>query len=109
MDDLKKLIEDTLEIPCKLESESITYPAATIGDYYDSPALFGDGMCTAETSSISIGLWYMDRAGRDSAVKKLKKVLPDAGYTAPTAHKYFDTAARVFRATLDTEKLIKEE
>jgi exonuclease VII large subunit len=31
-----------------------------------------------------------------------------AGYTMPTVHRYFDTSARVFRATLDTEKLLKE-
>jgi hypothetical protein len=69
MDDLKELIENTLNIPCRMESESIMFPAATIGDYLDSPALFGDGICTAETTSISIGLWYRDRTARDKAVK----------------------------------------
>ena len=109
MDELKKLIEEILEIPVFDESESIVYPSVTIGDYLESPALFGDGICSAETSSISIGLWYLKRTDRDIAVKKLKKVLTDAGYTAPTVHRYFDTTARVFRATLDTEILIREE
>ena len=108
-EELKKLIEDALNIPVYDESESITYPAATIGDYLESPELFGDGECVAETSSISIGLWYENRTARNEAVKLLKPALAAAGYTAPTVHKYFDTMARVHRATLTTEKLIKEE
>lgn len=110
MDDmLKKLIEETLDIPCKLESESILYPAATIGDYLESPELFGDGECAEESASISINLWYLDRTARDEAAKTLKKALVAAGYTAPTVHKYFDTQSRTFRAVLDTEKILKEE
>lgn len=108
-DELKELIETILNIPCKLDSESIVYPAATINSFLDSPELFGDGKCTAEISSISIGLWYLDRMARNEAVKLLKPALEAAGYTAPTVHKYFDTTARVHRATLTTEKLIKEE
>lgn len=108
-DELETLIKNALNIPVFDESESIVYPAATIGDYLESPELFGDGKCTAETSSISIGLWYLDRIARNEAVKLLKPALAAAGYTAPTVHKYFDTTARVHRATLSTEKMIKEE
>ena len=109
MDELKELIKETLKIPVYDESESITYPSATIGDYLDSPALFGDGKRTAETSSISINLWYPDQKLRNEAARELKNALVAAGYTEPMVQRYFDTSARVFRATLDTEKLIKEE
>ena len=109
MDELKQLIESVLDIPCMLESESIVYPSATIEDYMDSPELFGDGECMEESSGIAIGLWYRDRKARDEAAKVLKKALPKAGYTAPTVHKYFDTTARMHRAVLTTEKIMKEE
>lgn len=108
-DELKKLIEETLKIPCRLESESIPFPAATIGDYLESPELFGDGKCMEESTSISINLWYLGRTACSEAAKTLKKVLVENGYAAPTVHKYFDTNARAFRAVLDTEKIIREE
>ena len=108
-DELKQIIEDALDVPCRLESESTCYPSATVGTYLELPELFGEGKCVAETASISISLWYHDRIARNEAVKKLKKALPEAGYTAPTVSKYFDTNARVFRADLATEKMIKEE
>lgn len=108
-DELKALIEEILNIPCKLESESIVYPSATIEAYMESPELFGDGQCIAETGSIAINLWYHDRNARNEDVSKLKKALPEAGYTAPTVQKYFDTTARVHRAVLTTEKILKEE
>lgn len=108
-DELKELIEQTLDIPVFDESESIVYPSATIGDYLESPELFGDGRCVEESTSISVGLWYRDWAARDKAATTLKKALASAGYSAPTVQKYFDTNARIFRATLDTEKILKEE
>ena len=108
-EELKKLIEDALDIPVYDESESITYPAATIGDYLESPELFGDGECVEESAGISIGLWYLGRAARNDAVKILKKELVAAGYSAPSVHKYFDSHSRTFRAVLDTEKIMKEE
>lgn len=108
-DELRTLIEQALDIPVFDESESIVYPAATIGDYLESPELFGDGECVEESTSISIGLWYQDQAARDEAAKTLKKALVAAGYSAPTVHKYFDTQSRTFRAVLDTEKILEEE
>ena len=108
-DKLETLIKNALNIPVFDESESIVYPAATIGDYLESPELFGDGKCEEESTSISIGLWYEDRAARDEAAKTLKKSLVAAGYAAPTVHKYFDANSRKYRAVLDTEKIIEEE
>ena len=108
-DELKELIEKTLVIPVFDESESIVYPSATIGDYLENPELFGDGNCVEESTSISIGLWYQDRTARDEAAKKLKKALVEAGYSAPTVHRYFDANSRTFRAVLDTEKILREE
>lgn len=108
-DELETLIKNALNIPVFDESESIVYPAATIGDYLESPELFGDGDCEEESTSISIGLWYQDRAARDEAAKTLKKSLVTAGYAAPTVHKYFDANSRNYRAVLNTEKIIEEE
>lgn len=108
-EELKQLIESTLNIPCKLDAASISYPSVTVDTYLENPELFGDGECVSESCSISINLWYHDRTARNDAVKKLKKALPAAGYTAPTVQKYFDNTARVHRADLTTEKINKEE
>lgn len=108
-DELRTLIKEALIIPVFDESESIVYPSATIGDYLESPELFGDGECLEESTSLFISLWYQDQTARDEAAKTLKKALVAAGYSAPTVHKYFDTQSRTFRAVLNTEKIIEEE
>lgn len=98
---LKRIIENTLNIPVFLGSESIIYPAATLESRINSPELFGDGLTERRVVTAYINLWYEDKGARDEAVKQLLAVLDfRTDITAPEIEAYYDTTAKKFRAVI---------
>lgn len=103
--DLKELIESTLNIPCYLEGDSITYPSATVSVYLESAGLVGDGRKVSQINNIQIDLWFTDRSARDEASETLEPVIAEYSDSVPSVERYFDTVAKKFRATIKTEKI----
>lgn len=103
--ELKKLIEETLNIPCELDAGPMMFPGATIEVYLRNPEAFGDGQPDEIVNYVTINLYYKGRADRDSAADKLVPVLVSSGYLYPTDERYYDTEAKKHRAVLNTSKI----
>ena len=96
--DIKGIIEDTLNIPVFLGQESITYPAATLEITVVSPSLFGDGKAERRMYDAYINIWYEEKATKDTAVDALMYALDHMdGITAPDIESYYDTTAKKYR------------
>lgn len=103
--ELKELIEKTLEIPCDIDAGTMTYPGATVEVYLRNPESYGDGQPEEIVCYVSINLYYDKRLERDTAADKLMPVLVSNGYLYPTDERYYDTVARKHRAVLNTSKI----
>ena len=105
-EELKELIEATLDIPVYDDGMSITYPAATLDIYQDSSALAGDGATKARVKNVKIDLWYQNKEERDTAQALLLGML-DGIRTASCVEilPCFDTNARKYRSTFNFEIL----
>lgn len=104
-EELKRLIEETLNIPCELEAGTMVFPGATVEVYLQNPEAYGDGQPEMVVSYVTINLYYSVRKERDAAVGKLVPVIVANGYLYPTAEKYYDTVAQKHRAVLNTSKI----
>lgn len=104
-DELKKLIEETLNIPCDLDPGAMVFPGATVEVYLRNPEAYGDGQPGEIVCYVSISLYYHKRKDRDTAADKLVPALVAAGYLYPTDERYYDTEARKYRAVFNTSKI----
>ena len=104
-DELKELIERTLEIPCCLDTGAMVFPGATVEVYLRNPEAYGDGQPEEIVCYVSISLYYNKREERDSTANKLVPALVAAGYLYPTDERYYDTEARKYRAVFNTSKI----
>lgn len=104
-EELKKKIEENLNIPCTLDSGAMLFPGATVEVYLRNPESFGDGEPEEIVGYISISLYYANRKERDAAADKLISVLAAEGYRYPTDERYYDTNARKYRSDLKTSKI----
>ena len=101
---LKKLIEDTLEIPVYTGADSITYPSATLEVDSQPAGLYGEGSVLHRLSDATINLWFKDKATRDSATTTLDAALQNIfGLTVGEIETYYDTTAKKFRAVFPLE------
>lgn len=99
-ENMKSIIEETLNIPVFLGQESIKYPSATLeAELNNMPELFGDGLTERRAVTTYINLWYEEKSARDEAVIKLLSVLDfRTDITAPEIESYYDTTAKKYRA-----------
>lgn len=104
-EELKKLIEENLKIPCTMDSGAMLFPGATVEVYLRNPESFGDGKPEEIVGYVSINLYYSSRTERDAATDKLVPELVKAGYTYPTDERYYDTEARKWRSVLNCSKI----
>ena len=104
-EELKELIETTLDIPCELETGAMMFPGATVEVYLRNPEAFGDGQPEEIVAYVTINLYYQKRTERDAAADKLIPKLVAAGYLYPNDERYYDTVARKYRAVLNTSKI----
>lgn len=104
-DELKELIEKTLDIPCTLDTGAMVFPGATVEVYLRNPEAFGDGQPEEIVNYVTVNLYYPERALRDVATDKLVPALVSAGYIYPTDERYYDTEARKYRTVLSTSKI----
>ena len=104
-EELKELIERTLDIPCELETGAMVFPGATVEVYLRNPEAFGDGQPEEIVVYVTIDLYYPKRTERDAAADKLIPVLVTNGYLYPTEERYYDTVARKYRTVLNTSKI----
>ena len=104
-EELKELIESTLDIPCELETGAMMFPGATVEVYLHNPEAYGDGQPEEIVNYVTINLYYPKRKDRDAAAEKLIPVLVANGYLYPTDERYYDTVARKYRAVLNTSKI----
>lgn len=104
-EEVKKLIEETLDIPCVLDDGAMVFPGATVEVYLRNPEAFGDGQPEEIVDYVTINLYYPKRTERDAAADKLVPVLASSGYLYPTDERYYDTEAKKYRAVLNTSKI----
>lgn len=104
-EELKELIERTLDIPCELETGAMVFPGATVEVYLRNPEAYGDGQPEEIVNYVTVNLYYQDRKKRNAAADKLIPVLVTNGYLHPTDERYYDTVARKYRAVLNTSKI----
>lgn len=102
--EIKEIIEDTLDIPCYIDADTITYPSATVEVYSEDCNLYGDGIAQNIIGYVQIDLWYQSRMQRDMATNAIKYQLQNNGYTYPQVVRYFDNTAQKYRTTLKTIK-----
>ena len=104
-EEIKKLIEETLNIPCELDTGAMVFPGATVEEFLRNPEAYGDGQPEEIVSYVTINLYYPKREERNKAVDNLVPKLVAAGYQYPTDERYYDTEARKHRAVLNTSKI----
>ena len=107
---LKKLIEDTLEIPVYEGADSIIYPSATLEVATLSADVYGDGKRKGRLCDAFINLWFETKDERDTAVATLDEALAEAWGTANAEiETYYDTTAKKFRAIFSLQFIPLEE
>ena len=104
-EELKKLIEETLIIPCELGAGAMVFPGATVEVYLRNPEAYGDGQPEVIANYVTVNLYYQESKKRDAAADKLIPVLVSNGYLYPKDERYYDTVARKHRAVLNTSKI----
>ena len=105
-DNIKSIIEETLNIPVFLGQDSIIYPAATLEIQVITPALFGDGKSKRRIQDVYINIWYEEKDSRDTALTELMSALDQTdGITAPNVESYYDTTAKKFRGVFHFQLL----
>ena len=105
-DNIKSIIEETLNIPVFLGQESIIYPSATLEVQVITPALFGDGKAKRRTEDCFVNIWFEDKDARDTALAELMSALDQTdGITSPNVESYYDTTAKKFRGVFHFQLL----
>ena len=105
-DNIKSIIEETLNIPVFLGQESIIYPSATLEVQVITPALFGDGKANRRTEDCFVNIWYEEKDSRDTALTELMSVLDQTdGITPPEVESIYDTTAKKYRGIFHFQAL----
>ncbi len=102
MDDLKKCIQESLNIPVIELFEPVIPPCVTYYLLDVESALAGDGKEKETGGRYQVDVWDKSRNSLESRAKKLKKDLTDGGIAAtlPLLSFLYDNNGKVWRATI---------
>lgn len=100
MDELKKNIEDTLEIPVLDEQDMLTPPCVTVDCYLESPLVIGDGIPEKYVYSVTVTIWEEDKKRMLSKKEKLRQII-EADYMAPEISFGSDPDTGIYKAIFD--------
>lgn len=108
-EELKRLIEDTLEIKESEPNKILKSPPTYVLDYgyLVSPSEFINGDCVYSNNYVQIDLYYKTKAEINHANKLLKKALRTNHIYADVSNVYDTT--KLYRATYQFTKLESEE
>lgn len=110
MDDIKKLIEDTLSIPVIELFDPILPPCATWYTTMDATGLAGDGEETEGIESYQVDLWNRNQNDVRRQGRRLKKALTETGIadSVPEITYTYDNNGKLWRAMLTFSRIGKE-
>lgn len=106
--DLKKIIEDTLDISVIEAFYPVIPPCATYYLATDENGISGDGQEEEGIENYQIDIWDRRRDFVVKGAKKLKSELAAHGVTIPNISYSYDNNGKIWRATL-TFSCIREE
>lgn len=108
--DIKKIIQENLNIPVIQLFEPILPPCATFYPINDSTGLAGDGKETETLESFQVDIWDRDRGTLKSRGRKLKAaiMMEENPTTIPEVTYSYDNNGKMWRAML-TFSVLREE
>lgn len=98
--DLKKIIEDSLNIPALEAFRPVIPPCCTYYPISDDSGLVGDGEETEEIERYQVDIWNWERESIKQMAKSLKSVLVSSGCSIPHISYSYDNNGKVWRATM---------
>lgn len=108
--DLKKIIEDSLNIPALEAFRPVIPPCATYYTVVDENGLFGDGQEEEGIESYQVDIWDRNSDSVKQMARTLKASLvsPGIGASIPYVSYLYDNNGKMWRATL-TFSCVREE
>ena len=106
--DLKKIIEETLNIPVLEPFRPVIPPCSTYYPISDESGLVGDGDETEEIERYQVDIWNWERESIKKMAKSLKSVLVSSGCSIPHISYSYDNNGKMWRATI-TFSQVREE
>lgn len=98
--DLKKIIEETLNIPVLEPFRPVIPPCSTYYPISDESGLVGDGDEIEEIERYQVDIWNRERESIKQMAKLLKSALVSSGGSIPHISYYYDNNGKVWRATM---------
>lgn len=109
MRELKDIIEDLLSIPYVEESTPVFDGSYALVPWMTN-GLQGDGLVRTSKTSVYIELFYTDKVDCiDSAISLWKTICATKGMTASDPDYTYEEDANMWRASIPTEIINKEE
>lgn len=98
--DLKKNIEETLNIPVLEPFLPVIPPCSTYYPISGESGLVGDGDETEEIERYQVDIWNRDRETVKKMAKSLKSALILSGSSIPYISYSYDNNGKIWRATM---------
>lgn len=106
--DIRKIIEETLNIPVLEPFRPVIPPCSTYYPISDESGLVGDGDETEEIERYQVDIWNLERESIKQMAKSLKSVLVSSGGSIPHISYSYDNNGKMWRATLTFSKVREE-